>query len=285
MPSGGHGGGGGGSHFGSNSSHSGKKTVIRNGKSVYIYHFGHRRYYVGSSVASTILTLFLVLLVTSIFTIVLFLIPSNYSDKIQKIIDDHNRYIQMIENAEENNTYKILGKVTNYCEYDEDVNKYYITYQFSVPSGDGPLIINGYSYTIYSYHQARDLYYNYFDGNFEIAVDRPISEIDENNYLDVDSVNMDYKNYSLSDDYEYSDYVKKGPIIIAFRIIISIVDATIITIIIVLLRKNFKKDDKQETETIEINKEDINKHKKCKYCGSSLKEEENKCPNCGGTQK
>ena len=68
MPSGGHGGGG-GSHFGGGSSSSGgggshfggnggggyqRPVHVRNGRQVYIFHFGGRRYYMGTGAASAL---------------------------------------------------------------------------------------------------------------------------------------------------------------------------------------------------------------------------------------
>ena len=317
MPSGGHGGShGGGGHFGGGSSgssgggshfgggrSSNRKTANRNGTKVYMYSFFGRTYYMNTGSANKVSALIVILAVVAFLSIVFFALPFDYDYRLQTIESDHDRYIQMINNAKEDSNYYIEGKVTSYyCfEDDEDCEKYYVNYSFTVTSSTtgNPLTIEGYSYSIYSYFQAYSLYQSHASGGFGIATDTNINEINEENYLTVDSVNMDYENFGLMDDYEYSNAHTIKTIVRVARIILLIVIPTVITALVVSLSKNFKKDE-GETSTLDntsgqeqvekTNDETQNnqnknfKSKKCKYCGSTLVDGETKCRNCGGSR-
>lgn len=300
MPSGGHGGGG-GSHFGGSSggggSHFGgssggsyhddnyrrRPTYIRHGRSVYVYHFGGRPYYMSTHAAGFLPFLFTLFFIFAFASIFLFVSSSSTNNaKIQTIINHHNYYIEMIDDAKADSNLMIQGKVVNYYEY-EDSGKYYITYSFEVPSAPGKWV-NGESYTIYTHAQASKLWNDYNAGGFDIAIPIPKTSITASNYTSLDSVNADYENFSLEDDYEYEMLQKSASSIRITKVAFTAVSVVLLVVIILIFAKNLKKDDEKEAvETSTVSSTKVSK--KCKYCGSTLKEGETKCPNCGGSTK
>ena len=212
MPSGGHGGssgshssGGGGSYsggggsgfFGGDSSWRGN----RGGTRIYVF-FG-KKYYPANNQNFSLIQFIVPMIFLLLFSVIFLLVPVLNTNKARKIESDYYRYSDMISYAQTHDDYLILGKVNSMYPYDSEneSGKYYITYSFVAPS-DSSCVIKGFSYSIYTYSQARYLVTNYSSGGYEIALEISKYDIDATNYLTVDSVGTDYIYYSLQDDIE-----------------------------------------------------------------------------------
>ena len=271
MPSGSHGGGGGGSHFGGGSSggsHFGGGSYGSNRPSspIRFYFFGHH-YYVSSANSSKISSMFTVAIFIIMFLIFsVFALVSN-NKNINKIVVDREYYLQMIENAENDNDYKKLGVVTDKF-YNEDCNKWYFTYSLTTDDGG---TLRGYTFSVYTFDEISQ--YNVGD-TLEFAVNSKVVT------PETDSINMGYKNIPLENDGEYVNCLKTKKTSIVCISILSIV----LTIMVIVIVREIKKYAVKATPG-QGNIEDLKPGETfCEYCGSVIPKGNAKCVNCGSSR-
>lgn len=282
---GGHSGGGGGgrSHGSSSGGHYHSRPVrYRNGRAVHIYRFGRTTYYMPTGTSnriSTLLTFFFIGLFIAFFVGVMFFGEISTVNMIQ---DDYNYYQEMIDTG-----YRVDGVPINYY-YDDDSEKYYVTYYFYTT--DNPYHIysvKGYTFSVYTKEQAKAIVDS---GEIDLVVDEnPVTRY-------ADSINLDYGEMPIEQDGAYVQAVKSKNIMLCVLIGVVAIDAVLIISYIFSLRKNLVKDTGEDQEITknnsmfnEINEETKNpfqqtkKPKKCAYCGSSIKPDQTRCDNCGGS--
>lgn len=282
MPSGHGGGGGGGSHFGGGSSfggsHFGSGSSGVNSRPRYIMFFG-RTIYTGDGSYGLFSSLL-------IFAIIAFMISScllagffNAKSKVQKIEDDRVYYLEMISAAETNGKIDTHAKVSSIV-YNEDYEKYYITYTFTNASGE----IDGYSFCMY---ESRISAPQVFNGSNYISVAY------DNQTSNADSIPTDYAGFSLSDDGEYVYYNNEKtwfPIVSGLGYGVGVLLFVGSCVAIGTNIKNHKEDkDKVEGKTsgdnVNLNKPVEEENEYCPYCGSKVLKSDKKCINCGASIK
>ena len=283
MPSGSHGGGfsgggGGGSHFGGGSFGGSHGSGSHFGGSYYhgprqpgrapihftFFYFGGRRYSVAADDHSKIKGMFFFAVMCLIMAVVWAFCISWTIKGVQKIEKDYIYYQDMITYAEAHPDHIIDATVQTFHE-NENCGKYYVTYYFYTTADHEE--VYGYTFSIYTYEQARDIKYN---GTIQLAVDEyPLTD-------QTDSINMDYKNLPLEADGEYQ-VAKKD---VMFNVIAEIVLDCVTVFLILSAIKELKKDVEQvpEGQQPKMLKKYI-----CTYCGSKLREEDTTCPKCGSS--
>ena len=273
MPSGSGGHGGGGSHFGGGGgSHFGGGGRGGSGGSrpprpIY-FGFGGTRYYVPLKKSNAIRSFFVLAIFFVVVAAVLMLGGFAPNNDLKKITADRQRYIEMINRAENDSSYVREGTITG-TFYNSDCGKWYFTYVIPTDDGYGDLV--GYSYSIYDANEIK----NFVPGEtLEFAVGfTPVT-------LSTDSIDMGYKNKPLSDDGEYISIVKERRNLRAFGILSCVASAGFLTAGAALLFKNLRKKE-TAGETTEY--ENGIPLRRCEYCGSVLLNGETKCPNCGAS--
>ena len=281
MPSGSHGGGGGGhfggfsssggSHFsGGSSGGSGFRGGSNQGPRTLVF-FGHR-YIVGGGVASVLSTLVASFVVLLIFIIVSSVAIGDNNNKLAKIQADYNYYQAMIVNAENDNNLIKTAVVTDRF-YNESAKKWYYTYRIK------DTIVDGYTFSLYD--DTEIMHYG-IGKEISVAVDRiPVT-------LSTDSIPMDYKNTTLQQDGEYVEIQRSGGFLTIILVVLAMIELAIVATFVMTIIKKVKKVNEQEkvpeTSLPPLTGHDeINKKYKCSYCGSRLKLEDEKCPNCGAS--
>ena len=283
MPSGSHGGGGGGhfggggfsssggSHFsGGSSGGSGFRGGSNRGPRTFVF-FG-RSYSVSSGVASVLSMLAMFFMFVLMFLIVTGVILGDNNNKLAKIKADYNYYQAMIVDAENNPDLQKTAVVTDKF-YNESAKKWYYTYRIK------DTLVDGYTFSLYDDTEIK----HYSIGKeIPVAVDRiPVTP-------STDSIPMDYKNTILDQDGEYVMIKKSaGNMGIIIAVLVAIELGLVAAFVMVIIKK-IKKPKEQEkvTETSLpplAGHDEINKKYKCSYCGSRLKLEDEKCPNCGAS--
>lgn len=289
MPSGSHGGsrgshssGGSRSSFGGGRSSFGGSHHRHHGNTIFMHHghprrfrWGHR-YYIYSSGSQSILTLFMALLGFAFFFIFMQGVTlSAYKDDLVLIEEDYYYYQDMISYAEAHRDegYIVDATVTGKF-YNDDAEKYYITYKIRTDSG---LWLKGYTYSCYTLAQASNFRVN---TTIEVAVDSvPITS-------STDSITLDYKNMSLENDGEYVNTKNK---IKSLRTTIGITVAIGLAILAGAILYAYKKkelaeekeakEEKEKEEARELNSTTT----QCAYCGATYSKSEKKCHCCGAT--
>ena len=283
MPSGSHGGSSGSHSSGGSSFGGGGSSFGGSGRSSppSPMHFRWRgnSYYISGGKASTIRFFF----VFGVFLLFFGLacVASFFSAKetIQKIVTDQAYYINMIEYAEEHPEYQKEGEITGRF-YNEDVDRWYITYSLPTMAGG---ILKGYTFSVYSTEDMKKP---------EFQVGQPLTLAVDNPNVNIltDSINMEYKNIPLENDGEYLQAIRSrnSSIIIA-----CVFGAVAITLIVVGFVK-IKKEAQNEAELGKVTagnsvlgnngssqKANEQKPRHCVYCGNYVSDEDKKCPSCG----
>lgn len=284
MPSGSHssgggshfGGGfsGGGSHFGGSSS--GGRTIIAGPR---IYYFGGRSYRFSSKRQSTFSLLIFLLMFMIILSIVGGIMMNSASNEMEVIRADYNRYQTMIEYAEANPEYVVEGRITG-IYLDIGYTKYYYTYQIETQYGS---MLNGHTYYIYTMEDLRELNLS-VGSTVMVAVDSyPVT-------LSTDSIPIEYKNFALEDDEEYTMRLsthRNGKIMLS--VCASVAGVALIVAIVVFFTA--KKEEKSATATASENQPTtstnttMQNQNRCPYCGTRLSNTATKCPNCGAPRQ
>lgn len=286
--SGGHFGGGSfrshsGGHFGGSRS-SGSRGISFGGHGWHHPHvmfFFGRPVYMTSGRAGTVSVLG-VLMVFAIIAAVLFGIGwYSYEEDLTTIREDYARYHQMAQSAAEDERYQIVGKVTDYAQYDFS-GKYCIWYEFDV-------VDDGYSYYVYSYDQVRKMQEN----GVLLALNNKKDEI---TYI-TDSVPLDFKDTVLEDDVEYVDYLgmrdfMRMGTLIAVGITVALI---LIAVLVPLTAKKAtaeqiaesKKTDSANT-TDNQNNANSNANSgtwRCRYCNTVNDASKQSCEGCGAKRQ
>lgn len=279
MPSGSHGGssgshssggssfGGGGSSWGSSSSSSRSSRPMRIR--------WHGRVYVVSNGINGFFVCALILLIFALIPLIVGVVGQNkYIDKIEA---DYAYYQNMIKIAEKDPSNLIVDGTVTDCFRNEEANKWYITYEIRK---DG-VVLEGYSYSIYSMIEAQDL----LGDTIQIAVNHKTVT------LKTDSIPMDYKDTTLTDDGEYVNEKEHLKDFVIMLVILSVIEITVIVFGI----RSFKKHMKLEAETSTKTKNTplptketsifTEKTWTCEYCGNKNDITNNKCSNCGAKRK
>lgn len=279
MPSGSHGGssgshGGGGSSFGGGSSggwrgssSSGSYYNSAPPRPIH-WSYGGRTYYVSGVESSPIRTKIVLAVVFFILAIISIIWLASTCSSIHKIKVDRNYYINMIRNAESDSDYCKDGVVTDMF-YNQSCDRWYLTY--CIPYSSGLWGLEGYTYSVYTEEEARDIYYYHRDMKF--AVNN--KDVDSR----TDSINMEYINIPLTSDGEYLVCVRK--LIVSIVMIIVFLGCT--ALFIYLAIRNIKKKAKVSVDLSKASPE--TKKKYCRYCGRTLRDSDMSCPSCGASRK
>ena len=233
-------------------------------------HLKQIRKYEGKKTIATVLLFFAIPAI--IFTFVMFV--SGAFMTVRTIKKDYEYYHQMIATAEANEKLIVDGHFKRATKIlDSDVDKYYIEYYFYTED-DGGTKVDGETYSVYDTATAL----SYEEGDIiKLAVDEyPTS------YW-TDSIPMDFKNYDYKDDGEYPIAKRTSNI---FTVIFVLCGSAIVAGVVInaiyskkieALAKDLYKYRKAKSGSANATT------KKCRYCGSELKNGENSCANCGAS--
>lgn len=275
--SGGGGSHGGGSHFGGG--HGGNSRPI-----TPIHYMWHGRYYYVPAVAtSRIITCVMTAIFMFIFASLLVVSIFGNIEERNVIIADRERYISMINYAEQNPEYQREGRVKGKA-YNGDAGKWY--YEYVILTEDYGYL-EGYTYSVYSQEEIDKINLG----------DTIVFAVDENPVTyNTDSINMDYKNIPLENDGEYITTINSNKMLTVVMLIFVIIFIVSLVLAIRTFRKNVARkkegteekdagihDEKPSSGNVFAEFEDNTKKppKKCPYCGSTMKDGEKKCKNCG----
>lgn len=215
------------------------------------------------------------------------------SEEIEFLQEDYAYYQNMITVAESDpDTYIVDAYVTSYS-YRADFGKYYINYSIPYTSyeyvhGYGYKNVNrslaGYSFSVYTYEEARELYE---ERTIKVAVD--MAKITSS----TDSIPMDYRHMSIEQDGEYMTVLRSKTKNTSILICLGVFTVGWFTFFIIASNKVSKAYDKEEAENAKLR---LNQKKTserpatpdashCQYCGTYLVKDNNiKCPACGATK-
>lgn len=260
----------GGGHFGgdNNMNYGGaRRRGIRFGRPVFIYTFGSHNYYIGEKRASLLMTLTFFLFLS---IVILVSNIGNYfeiKDKIQIIENDYINYTAIIEDAEQDSSKIVLG---TFQGKEFKYGKWCIKYKFTYNEQE----YQGYSFYVYSISEVNQMANQ---GGVQIAVGN------SNALGEPDSIEMSFKNKTLTDDGEYnhciSDLNGSKMTVIIFGVIVGALLVCVVTISAISFKKDMQKEESQE-QTVS----NVGGAKYCSYCGSKMKEGEVSCPYCGAKE-
>lgn len=268
-----HFGGGGGSHFGGSGGSGRSSGGSRSSRPIY-FGFGGISYYVPLKQSSLIRLFFIMALFFFVSVIPNVGSLRSTNSELKKIVSDRNRYIAMINNAEKNGDYIRQGKIIG-RSYNSDCGKYYFSYIIETDDGD---FLIGSSYSLYD----DDEIALYTDGRIlDFAVDSvPVT-------MRTDSIDLDYKYKSLSDDGEYAVRIRSRSRTLSLAITLCIAALGCAAVAAILFFKNVRRKEADDAPPDDMPPDgnDGTAINRCEYCGGVLKNGEVKCPNCGATKK
>lgn len=279
MPSGSHGGSGGshssggsssggGFYSGGSSSGSGSHGgVSKSSRPINIRFFG-RHYYISAHNSSKVSVFASVIFFCLIFLVISVVLLIDSNSQIKKIKVDREYYLNMIENAENDNDYLKVGYLTDKF-YNEDCEKWYFTYE--IPTDDGK-ILSGYTFSVYTFEEISEFAIGM---HMDFAVNSKVVTI----YTD--SINMGYKDIPLENDGEFISARDMKNYSILFISIMSALVVLFVVITILRIKKYAQKTAVTKGEPKNLNNGEIY----CNYCGSKLNKNSNKCNNCGASVK
>lgn len=260
----------GGGYFGgdNNMNYGGaRRRGTRFGRPVFIYTFGSHNYYIGEKRASLLMTLIFFLFLS---IVILVSNIGNYfeiKDKIQIIENDYINYTAIIEDAEQDASKIVLG---TFQGKEFKYGKWCIKYKFTYNEQE----YQGYSFYVYSISEVNQMANQ---GGVQIAVGN------SNALGEPDSIEMSFKNKTLTDDGEYnhciSDLNGSKMTVIILGVIVGALLVCVVTISAISFKKDMQKEESQE-QTVS----NVGGAKYCSYCGSKMKEEEVSCPYCGAKE-
>lgn len=277
MPSG-TGRGSSGSHSGGGSRSSGGSHFRNSGsRSSYRSHYGHhhpmivtwnnRHYELPPKVSGIFGFLtFILFVVIAVFIFSIASIIPDQNRRIDKIHSDYIYYQNMITFAETQPGYirdaTVVGK-----NYNFDCKKWYLEYEIETDLGS---ILEGYTYSMYTFDEI---------GEFRIGQKIKCAVNTNPVTLNTDSINMDYKNTSLSDDGEYVTAKALKQSWTTAAIILALGAVTLIIIMSTIVKKSIKNTYETKSSTIDI------QVSICQYCGTKNTDNAHNCPNCGAKLK
>lgn len=277
---------GGGSHFDNSPNMSGRNRFNGRrpfrarpfGRGPRIYYFGGRSYRFSSKRQSTFSLLIFLLMFMIILSIVGGIKMNSASNEMEVIRADYNLYQTMIEHAEANPEYIVEGRITG-IYLDAGHTKYYYTYEIETQYGSR---LEGHTYYTYTLEDLRSL--NLSNGaTISVAVNSyPVT-------LSTDSMPMEYRNFALEDDEEYTMRLsthRNGKIMLS--VCASIAGVALIVAIIVFFTA--KKEEKSVTTTTAnqpttSTNTTMQNQNRCPYCGTRISNTATKCPNCGAPRQ
>lgn len=267
MPSGSHGGSAGshssgGSSFGGGHSSSGGSSSRQ---TPICYHRHGVRYYVPIGQSNGIRAKLSCIFIFLMFIFCLSMVVGALSSDINKIKVDREYYIDMIENAEEDEDYCKKGRITDIF-YNSSCDKWYFTY--AIPYSGGEL--EGYTFSVYDSEQIKE-----FEIGDEIDFAVNNKNVDEN----TDSINFGYEELSLEADGEY--LVARQSLVIVSICLGAFVIGVVLLIVWIVV--TIKKQSKVVVSTENLNVEE--KKNACKYCGTIFNDGENRCSGCGARKQ
>ena len=274
MPSGSHGGSSGSHSSGGASSGGGWSSgsggswggAPRPPRPMNIWFFG-RHYHISAGNSSKVNAFvpYIFVCIFILFISVLFLITGN--SQIEKIKVDREYYLDMIENALNDNDYIKDGVITDKF-YNEDCKKWYFTYEITTHTGS---TLEGYTYSVYSREEINQFH---IGQHLEFAVNSKIVT------LNTDSINMGYKDIPLENDGEFINARNMK----AWSIVFVCITSALIVLFIVLTIKRIKKYA-EESAFAEKNATNTTTDEDtyCRYCGSRIRKEYDKCEHCGAS--
>ena len=273
MPSGSHGGSGGshggfsgGGSFGGSSFSRGSSSYGRRGPRGPRYiHFGRRTLIITTGRQSLISIFTFFLVVAFLFVLATGSALSQAKDHAKMIEEEYRYYCAMVHNAEKNEDFIVDATVKDVF-YQDQYERYYMTYSFRADNG---YECTGYTFSIYTLENlpmAGD--------EFKLAVNSTTVT------SDTDSVPMDYVDTTLEDDGEYLYYKKQinKNTLLLVGIIVGMVALVGCIVAVVLTAKKKEEEKEQAKEQEEIAKE---KAKYCEYCGTKIQEGDRTCTSCG----
>lgn len=272
MPSGSHGGSAGGHSSGGSSfgghSRSGTFVNSKGTRSPRPMVFFGGRYYVPVKQSSVIRTLFLIGFFILFFAVMFLISSFSMKAEINKIKVDQKYYVAMIQNAEQDSDYLKSAIVTDKF-YNEDYNKWYITYTLKTVNNED---LNGYTFSVYTLEEVN---------RFEIGQEIQVAVNSKIVTMQTDSIPLDYKDMPLEKDGQYVN-AKTG--FVCFVIISSVLGVISVALFVVggiLLAKKIQKNEQIKEKEENPNLSEQENIVRCKYCGSKLKESSVSCENCG----
>ena len=185
------------------------------------------------------------------------------NNKINLIKSDQTYYFNMIDTAKEEQYMNAF--VTDRIK--GEGGKYYITYNLEI-FGRDLWREDGYTYSIYTKEEA-DRIFN--TGEILIVVEGlPLLPT-------TDSINADYKTFSLTDDGSYLAAIKQTRYALIFGSIsiIGIIGCSIYYFKLMFSHRVMEESNKANPSTNTDEKKEY-----CLYCGEVLSKEETKCPQC-----
>lgn len=262
--SGGDSGGSSGGHFSSDGHSFGGRgrRGMRHGRSVYLYSFGNRQYYVSNKSHRGLMFLSYL----CFFGIFVFLVANSFffgaKNDLQKIKDDYSYYGLIIENAENQPSKIVVGNYIG-CQYSDTAKKYCIKYTFSYNGTSH----NGYSFYVYTKQECMAM-----GETIQIAVGNITAEGEP------DSIEMTFKGKTLEDDGEYVYTLNSYNKTKVFLISSGVVTGGLFAGIILLSALSFKKDEESEEKSDVIEEKKV---RRCSFCNSEIREGITSCPYCG----
>ncbi len=196
------------------------------------------------------------------FGLFMFLIMFFISLDLNKIKEDRDRYINMIQNANNDSRYIREGTITG-IGYNDNGDKYYYTYMIDTDNNSGSL--SGYTYSIYTKEQI---------DTFVIGSKTYFAVEDLYITQESDSVNMDYIYFDLEDDGEYANNITGMKILPIIGIIMLLCSIPCFVSANKLIKAN--KKPIRDHENI-----DDPTHTYCKYCGFEVEPNAKTCKYCG----
>lgn len=262
----------GGSHYRGGSYHGGHHHHHR----PFRIHFGRRYYVYGSGTSSVFGLLGALFIFALMFTFCFSAVRNGHSYNIDLIQEDYSYYQHVISYAK---THKDEGYIVNATVtdrfYNEDADKYYITYV--VKNEQGRTILDGYTYSCFTRSEA----FSYqIGGTIEIAVNSvPITS-------ETDSINTSYYGMAIEKDGEYLAAKNAFRNTTIVYVICVLVDIAIAGIFFVLLFKKAIPENGTSTSTdSKTSTSTEGTEKYCSYCGSLMSKSSTKCPSCGAGGK
>lgn len=268
--------GGGGSRHSSGGVFSGFSRGVRGGRSVMFINIGGRRYYAGSWVGALLSLMIFALIVSVMCALgVGSTITGNKMD-LARMENDYKRYQAMISFAEENPEYITYGTIEAILPCEQSSKGYYIEYSFG-PDG----CKKGYTYCIYSVEDLDNPALK--KGKpYKLALDAKESDIINSN-IDVDSVNFDYKDTKIEDDFDYVSLKAEIRSMRGLRVGSLLFAGVMIALMVLIVVKSLHKDTPENAVSSAERMKALTTH--CEYCGGKVSASEPRCPSCGAKLK
>ena len=271
----------GGSHFSTNSS---SRSSSSSSSSSYSGGSGsthyHNYYYSGHSYVSRpfnwkafwILIFVIIGITLGALDFVFFARISHFNEMVKKCNADYEYYQAMCQRAHDDEDYMTTAEVYDMF-YNEYAEKYYVVYRFNGYTGQ--------TYSIYTCNEAQSMLHN----TFELAINCKNTEINAS----TDSILMDYYHMDIAKDGEYVKVVSQKNNSILLTTIFLIGFASCIFGIVLVAKKKFKFETKNNETSISTTPNVVEKKEPttwtCEFCSSLNSVKETRCKSCGASRQ